>query len=75
MNINQLIRLCKMYAREGSSIWDQLDDVMDGADMDDLNPNALKIIQRFFQQAERMGVDDAEGMQLCIEEHLDGLDK
>lgn len=70
MNVHQLIRLCDMYSREGSSVHDQLRSVLGGVDYDDLNPNALELIRTFFSKAASYGIDDAEHYAEDIQEYL-----
>lgn len=70
MNVQQLIRLCAMYSREGSSVHDQLQSVLEGADYDDLNPNALELIRKFFSKAASCGVEYAEEYAEDIQEYL-----
>jgi hypothetical protein len=46
-----------------------MDDVMEGRDLEELNPNALKIIRAFFERAARADVDGADGLAEMIEDH------
>lgn len=71
MNIRQLITLCSLYAKEGTSVQDQMDDVILG-DVEYISTNALKVIAKFFDKAAKYDVEGAEGMaeyaRECIED-------
>ena len=71
MHVSKLLSLCKVYSNLGWSVQGQFEQFMDGADMDDLNPNALKMIHDFFALAVRYGHDGSADQADYIKEYLD----
>ena len=70
MDTYTLIELCKAYAGLGWAVQAQLNDVLDGADLNDLNGNALKMIEGFLRRSANEGVEEAGDFADQIEEHL-----
>lgn len=70
MNFHDFIRIAKDYSALGSSVQDQLDDIIDGEPMDDMNPNALAYISDLIGDLECAGVEDALDLKAEIDEHL-----
>lgn len=75
MDINTLIELCKAYTSLGWAVQEQLSDVLDGADLNDLNGSALKMIAAFLRKAEDNEVVDAGDAACQIEAHLNSLEE
>lgn len=47
MDINLIISICKRYNKMGWSVQEQLDQILEGAPLEDQNGNALEMIRRF----------------------------
>ena len=59
-----------MYNKLGWSVQDQMDNILSGEPLDDMNPNALKLIQELVEAAEKAGVEDDYGLKDSIGDHL-----
>ena len=78
MDLADLIRICKMYADMGDAVTDQLRDACsDDSDknLDELNPNALKMIAEWLGEVEQLDSEgtaglEAYGLSLNIEAYL-----
>jgi hypothetical protein len=46
VEVSELIGFCKAYASMGNAIQEQLDDILDNSDNDDVNPNAIRVIEQ-----------------------------
>lgn len=79
MDIEEFIEVAVKYTALGSSVQDQLGDLMerifDGEDPEDVlseqNPNALKLIREFLAVAGNNGVD-IHTLEDAISEYLNG---
>ena len=71
MHVSKLLSLCKVYSNMGWSVQGQLEQFMDGEDIDDLNPNALKMIHDFFALAVKYGYDGSADQADYIKEYLE----
>lgn len=72
MDVSNFISLATQFSRLGSSLIDQANDVLNGEDLEDYNPNALEYIKQFFQKLERAGIDGTEGFIESLEAHIAG---
>lgn len=73
MNFQDFVELAKKYAAMGWSVQEQMDDVINGESLDDLNPNALAMIRRLTEDFERVtegGDEDSFDVIHAIKEHL-----
>jgi len=74
MNFNDFLDLAKQYSSLGSSVQDQMGDVINGdLPLDDLNPNALRMILELVEAFETVtegGDEDSFDVKHAIEEHL-----
>lgn len=58
MEVYDAIAIAKAYDKLGWAVQSQLDTVMDGTGgPDNLNPNALDLIEEFFDACARQGLD------------------
>lgn len=64
MDIETFLDLAKRFNDLGWAVQDQLVDLDNGADPEEQNPNALKLIKEFLVYAERRGL---EGTDIILE--------
>lgn len=73
MNFHDFVELARKYAAMGTSVQQQMDDVIDGEPLDELNPNALQMIRELteaFERATEGGDEDSFNVIDAIKEHL-----
>lgn len=73
MNFHDFVELARKYAAMGWSVQQQMDDVIDGEPLDELNPNALQMIRELVEEFERVnqyGDEDSFNVIHSIKEHL-----
>ena len=73
MDFTTFMRLARMYSKMGWSVQGQLDNILDGEDLSEQNPNALKMIQELlqaFEKATEGGDEDSFTLLDEIKEHL-----
>ena len=73
MTSSQLLRVCASYAALGTSVQDQIREVIfEGEPAEDMNPNALKMAREWFTQAAQRGFDADEArdaIEMLTEPH------
>jgi hypothetical protein len=72
MDFFNFVRLAKVYNNMGSAVQTQMDHVVDGEDLNALNPNALKMIRELVQKLKNNGIEDDLDIIGDITEHLGG---
>lgn len=73
MNFHDFVELARKYSAMGWSVQQQMDDVIDGEPLDELNPNALQMIRELVEEFERLnqyGDEDSFNVIHSIKEHL-----
>jgi len=73
MDFEAFLKLAKMYSALGWSVQEQLEQIMDGEPLDDLNPNAMKMILdlvKAFERHDGCADEDSFNVRYAIEEHL-----
>ena len=73
MNFHDFVELARKYSAMGTSVQQQMDDVMDGESLEELNPNALAMIRELTEAFERVtegGDEDSFNVIDAIKEHL-----
>lgn len=71
MDLYILMALCRIYADMGAAVQRQLDAILDGEKWSKQNPNALKMIVEFLDEADGAGIEDAQRLSEQIKEYLD----
>ena len=71
MELLNFLRMARKYSAMGSSVHDQIDDVLNGENMEDLNSNALAWIRDLLVELEKVGVEDNLDLQGDINSYLD----
>lgn len=73
MDFMRFMRLVRKYRDMGWSVQGQLDDVINGEPLEDMNPNALEMIREFVEAFEKVdGCADEDSFNVIhsIKEHL-----
>jgi hypothetical protein len=73
MNFIDFLDLAQKFAAMGTSVQAQMEDVINGEPLDDLNPNALAMILELVKSFEHVtegGDEDSFNVKHAIEEHL-----
>jgi hypothetical protein len=70
MDFFNFVRLAKVYNNMGSAVQTQMDHVVNGEDLNALNPNALKMIRELVQKLKNNGIEDDLDIIGDITEHL-----
>lgn len=71
MKLEVFLSLADEYVRMGGSVQEQLKAVvLDGEDMEDQNPNALRYVETFLRDAARDEIDDAAEWAADIADYL-----
>lgn len=74
MTLERIIALCKAYDRLGTSVQEQLSDILDGR-IDDCNPNAVKLCRVWLCEAkEHADVNGDDELREDVETALDDID-
>ena len=71
MQLDDLMELCRQFSNLGWAVQSQLRDVVAGDDLDEQNPNALKMCASFLREAAALGVEGASDVADDIKRHLD----
>lgn len=82
MNFSDILRICKAYRNLGDAVGDQLQKAADGEPLEDMNPNALRMIDKEFlrlvqrvtsRDSDPYGIgDEAEELSEEINDLLEG---
>lgn len=67
MDMESFLDLAKKFVNLGWSIQDQLDELDQGIPVEQMNPNALKLIKEFLVYAERRGLEGTDTILEAID--------
>lgn len=70
MDLQRFLELANKWQDMGNAVQRQLQDVVDGQGMAEQNPNALRMIARFLNEA-HWDVDEADNLGIAIAEFLE----
>lgn len=70
MDLQKFLNLCRAYRNLGDAVARQLDDICEDDPIEEQNPNAMKLVEKFLRDAAKVGVENAEDLANQIKSKL-----